>query len=423
MSDRQRKDIFQDEFIEIEDKVVEETDSDLSELEKESLELEQQAQEGKKGLLSKFSKKKKGGNSETETDEDGNIINVKEKINVKDVDIDVKEINEGDYQDYTETGEEDVQNVSFFKRLFNPSLRRGKKGVDDERIPDDLVISDKLSIEDGIDSTTLEELEAEERIRQRKEFAKAQLERKRADRRAFFYSFGNTDTLVAFAIYMVTSSAYLWWLNANILPSMLIAAVGSVWMTYWFVYKKAGLEVENQELQDLANFASQINFHMQNGKNVADTLEYVKEDYKGRVKADIEYTFSKLMSDGELVTSNFERYEFTAFDVFLRNLHIAYHEGIEPRQLFRFPLNNINFEWIERNNLMLKNTSQKKQEMMSVGVGVLIPASLRVAANSVYMDFLGYPLVAVILSTVLYFGILKVVTSIQRKSLDISVSL
>lgn len=412
MADREHKDIFQDEFLtDVRPKVVVEEDS-VEELE--------ELNTSKKGKKTKKAKRSKKGTKlaleESASDSGGNL-------NVNDIDMDSLNSEQEFDESNQETVEEGSQNGTK-KSLFSFGKRKKAKNVVIETIPENITIEEidytSNFADEGI---SLEELEAEERVRQRKEFAKAKVSRKKEERKMFIASFSSPTTLVAFILFTVVSFGYLTWLNNVPVASAVLSVIGGVWMTYWFVYKQGILDIEQQELQDLSNFASQINFHMQNGKNVADTLEYIKGDYSGRVGADIEFTYSKLMSDGELVTSNFDQYNFTAFNVFARNLQIAYHDGIEPKKLFKFPLNNINFEWVERNKLLLKNMAQKKQEFMSVAIAALIPCSLRIAASQVFTEYLGYPLVAVILSLIVYFGMVKVIVGVQKVAMDVSVSL
>ncbi len=412
MADREHKDIFQDEFLtDVRPKVV---------VEEESVEELEELNTSKKGKKTKKAKRSKKGTKlaleESASDIGGNL-------NVNDLDMDSLNSEQDFDESNQETVEEGSQNGAK-KSLFSFGKRNKAKNVVIETIPENITIEEidytNTYADEGI---SLEDLEAEERVRQRKEFAKAKVTRKKEERKMFIQSFSSPTTLVAFILFTVVSFGYLTWLNNVPIASAVLAIIGGIWLTYWFVYKQGILDIEQQELQDLSNFASQINFHMQNGKNVADTLEYIKGDYSGRVGADIEFTYSKLMSDGELVTSNFDQYNFTAFNVFARNLQIAYHDGIEPKKLFKFPLNNINFEWVERNKLLLKNMAQKKQEFMGVAIAALIPCSLRIAANQVFMEYLGYPLVAVILSLIVYFGMVKVIVGVQKVAMDVSVSL
>lgn len=423
MADREQKDIFQEEFL-----TSTRPKAPISKREPLEVEEEGQTKPEPKQKRKMFGRKGKKNAKNTTT------------LEVEDVgtesydgfDMDNFNENEVSYNpEYDNHVESDIdlnreikdykQSTKNKKGLFGlKKVAPTKKPKEEEKLPESISIPDV----DNMDGVSLEELEKEERVRQRKELAQAAVKLKKEDRKQFIATFTKAETVAYFSICTVASWAYMVWLSNLILPSLLVSLVSGVWLTYWLQYKKSQLDVEQSELQDLSNFAAQINFHMQNGKNVADTLDYIKEDYAGgRVGADIEFTYSKLMADGELITSNFERYNFTAFNVFARNLQIAYHDGIEPKRLFKFPLNNINFEWIERNNLKMKNEAQKRQEYISVGVAVLIPASLRVAANQVYMDFLTNPEVAFILSTIILLGMVGIITKIQKRALDVSVSL
>ena len=433
MANREQKDIFQEEFLtdvrptQEPIHTVEETDSE-NDIETVDT-AEQKKKKPKRSLFGKKAKEVKETKKDNTTldVEDGSFDNFNmENVNSNDTTDEPYEYN-AEYDNYVE---KDIdaeigrakKEGKVKKSLFGSSKKKQQKVI--EKLPDSITIPDSDSYSDNLDGVSLEELEKEERVRQRRELAQAAVKLKKEDRKQFISTFTKAETMIYFAICTAGSWAYMSWLSNLLLPSLLVSIVTGVWLTYWLQYKKTQLDIEQKELQDLSNFASQINFHMQNGKNVADTLEYIKDDYAGgRVGADIEFTFSKLMADGELITSNFERYDFTAFNVFSRNLQIAYHDGIDPKRLFKFPLNNINFEWVERNNLKLKNEAQRKQEFMSVAVSALIPASLRLAANRVYMDFLEQPEMAFILSAIVLLGMVMIITKIQKRALDVSVSL
>lgn len=282
---------------------------------------------------------------------------------------------------------------------------------------------ESIDTDEFYEELSIEELEQRERQRQRQELAKAEIEKKKADRRDFIDSFKTFGTLAWFIIYTAVCASYVYWLSGILIPSVIMGLIGSYRLTYWFYYRKNVLEKEEREFRELTNIATQINFNMQNGKNVADTLEYIKDEYTGRVGADINYTYSKLMVEGELITTNFDKYGFTSFDIFMRNLQIAYHDGIEPKKLFKFPLSIINYEAIERDSLLNKNKASKKQEMMTLFISIFIPASLRVAANEVFMAYLGYPVPAFIMASLALMAFVWIATYLQKTSLDVSVSI
>lgn len=273
------------------------------------------------------------------------------------------------------------------------------------------------------DSVSIEELEQRERIRQRQELAKAEIAKKKADRQDYLQSFKTVGTLMTFLMFTMVGTAYVWFIGGVFVPAVLFGMVGAYRLTYWFYYRKNVLAKEESEFKDLTNIATQISFNMQNDKNVADTIAHIKEDYEGRVGADLNYTFSKLMVEGELVTDNFEKYGFTSFDIFLRNLQIAYYDGVDTKQLFKFPLSNINYEAIERDDLNRKNQASLKQELFTFFIGFLLPASVKISAKEVFMAYLGYPLVTVPVAGILFILFVLVACSLQKTRLDVSVSL
>lgn len=322
----------------------------------------------------------------------------------------------------SEDFENPVPEVSLKKSRF--SFGKSKKKTNDI---EDVVLTEE-QIDSAVeefydDSLSIEELEQRERIRQRQELAQAEIEKKKEDRSDYFKSFKTVGTITAFILFTFVTSMYLWWLNGALLPSILLGAVGSMKLTYWFYHRKNVVDKEEEEFKSLRHIATQINFNMQNGKNVADTLLGIKDDFDGRVGADLNYMYSKLMVEGELVTDHFEKYNFTSFDIFMRNLQIAYYDGVDTKKLFKFPLSNINYESVERDNLSRKNQASKRQELMTVAIGIFIPASIRFFAKEVFMAYLGYQLIAVAFSAIIVFAFIKIACSLQRLSLDVSVSI
>lgn len=279
------------------------------------------------------------------------------------------------------------------------------------------------SLQDLDDTLSIEEMEARTRIRQRRELARAEVERKKMDRKEFLVSFRNATTIVYYLIYTAVLSVYMYILCDILLASIAIGMIGGVLLTYWFVYRDNVMKTDQINYRNLTNLATQIDFNMQNGMNVSNTLDSLKDSYEGSVGTELRYTSAKLKADAELETSNFDKYGFTSFDVFLRNLKIQYIEGISPKKLFKIPLTAINFEWIQRKNLLNKNRNARKVEFLSLFIMGAIPLMLRFVASDVYGIFLGYPNIAFCLATFATLAMAKFFCMVQKGYLNISVSL
>lgn len=350
-------------------------------------------------------------------------LDVLEDIKDPLTDLDIDDSLETDYELESTEDREPIVLEDDPKPKKGFGFKRKQKTQEVNEVVEDSLDMSQINLEEfEDDSLSIEELEQRERIRQRQELARAEIERKKAERKAFLESFKTVGTLSWFFIYSAVGTFYIWWMTNQIIPAILVSFIGAYLLTFWFYYKQNELIREEREFKELTNIATQINFNMQNGKNVADTLEYIKDDYEGRVGADLNYTYSKLMAEGELVTDNFVKYNFKSFDIFLRNLQIAYHDGVEPKKLFKFPLSNINFEAIERDNLWTKNQASKKQEMMTMAIGIFIPFSLRLFAKEVFMAYLGHPLASIIGATLIYLVFVWLATRLQKTALDVAVS-
>lgn len=104
-------------------------------------------------------------------------------------------------------------------------------------------------------------------------------------------------------------------------------------------------------------------------------------------------------------------------------MKIQYIEGISPKKLFKIPLTAINFEWIQRKNLLNKNRNARKVEFLSLFIMGAIPLMLRFVASDVYGIFLGYPTIAFCLATFATLAMAKFFCMVQKGYLNISVSL
>ena len=270
---------------------------------------------------------------------------------------------------------------------------------------------------------TLDEIETIEYRKAKRQLIKAEAEKKEQDRIDFFESFTQPKTIFGFFGFYLANVGYLFFLSNQFAFSLLIGAIGAWFLTKWFIFKEFQMDIRERELHDLEAVATEISFESQAGKNVYMTLESLlaKEKYRGRVKADLDYTFNTLVTETVLDVTNFETYEFTPFNLFLRNVSIWYTEGVPVKHLFEKSINNINFELVNRDLLRNNLAKQLKTELVSVGIALAMPAAIRMAAPAQFAIAVGKPIPWVILISIFYAGQIATVISLKKKALNVSI--
>ena len=270
---------------------------------------------------------------------------------------------------------------------------------------------------------TLDEIETIEYRKAKRQLIKATAEKKEQDRIDFFESFTQPKTIFGFFGFYLANFAYLFFLSNQFAYSLLLGAIGAWYLTKWFIYKEFQTDIRERELHDLEAVATEISFESQAGKNVYMTLETIlsKDKYRGRVKADLDYTFNTLVTATVLDVTNFETYEFTPFNLFLRNVSIWYTEGVPVKHLFEKAINNINFELVNRDLLRNNLAKQLKTELVSVGIALAMPAAIRFAAPAQFAIAVGKPIPWAILITIFYAGQVATVISLKKKALNVAI--
>lgn len=270
---------------------------------------------------------------------------------------------------------------------------------------------------------TIEEIERIEYVKAKRRINKSTAEKQEQDRVDFFESFTQPKTIIGFILFYAANAFYIYYLTTQLAFSLLIGAIGAWYLTKWFIYKEFQTDIRERELHDLEALATEISFESQAGKNVFKTLESIlaKDKYRGRVKADIVYTFETLVTNTVLDVTNFETYEFTPFNLFLRNVAIWYTEGVPVKHLFEKAINTINFELVNRDLLRNNLSKQLKSELTSVVIALAMPVMIRFAASAQFAIAVGKPVPWVILVTIFYAGQVATVVGLKKKSLNISI--
>lgn len=270
---------------------------------------------------------------------------------------------------------------------------------------------------------SLDEIEAIEYRKSKRESLKVQAQKEAQDKIDFLDSFSRPSTVFGFMLFYIVSVAYLNFLTGQMAYSILVSIVGAYLLTKWYLFKEHQIEVKESDLKALEALASDISFEAQAGKNVYNTFSTIieKDNYDGRVEADIKYTYNILNQETELDLTNFETYNFTPFNLFLRNVSIWYTEGVPVKELFDKSIANINFELVKRDELRSMHKKQLIQELITVAITLVMPAVTRLASPDQYLVAMGKPVALTILISIFYFAQIYIITSVKKKSLDIDI--
>lgn len=306
-----------------------------------------------------------------------------------------------------------------YEQQEDGGFKRVRKGVSKKS---------KMAEEDDVrnyfkQGLSLDEIEAIEYRKSKRESLKVQAQKEAQDKIDFLDSFSRPSTVFGFMLFYIVSVAYLNFLTGQMAYSILVSIVGAYLLTKWYLFKEHQIEVKESDLKALEALASDISFEAQSGKNVYNTFRSIieKDNYDGRVEADIKYTYNILNQETELDLTNFETYNFTPFNLFLRNVSIWYTEGVPVKELFDKSIANINFELVKRDELRTMHKKQLIQELITVAITLIMPAVTRLASPDQYLVAMGKPIALTILISIFYFAQIYIITSIKKKSLDIDI--
>lgn len=306
-----------------------------------------------------------------------------------------------------------------YEQQEDGGFKRVRKGVSKKS---------KMAEEDDVrnyfkQGLSLDEIEAIEYRKSKRESLKVQAQKEAQDKIDFLDSFSRPSTVFGFMLFYIGSVAYLNFLTGQMAYSILVSIVGAYLLTKWYLFKEHQIEVKESDLKALEALASDISFEAQSGKNVYNTFRSIieKDNYDGRVEADIKYTYNILNQETELDLTNFETYNFTPFNLFLRNVSIWYTEGVPVKELFDKSIANINFELVKRDELRSMHKKQLIQELITVAITLIMPAVTRIASPDQYLVAMGKPIALTILISIFYFAQIYIITNIKKKSLDIDI--
>ena len=268
----------------------------------------------------------------------------------------------------------------------------------------------------------LEDIERIEYRRSAKMARQAEYRAKVQDRTDFLQALLTPNMIVGYLVFYLLSVLYIWITTAQLAFALIVSLVGAIALVYWFVYQENKLNIKQSELEELEAMARDITMQADVARNTYEVIGTIAEKYdKGRVGNDINMLYNKLHETGELDTSRFSLYEFTPIEIFMRNLEIWYSEGADTRKIFTRSVNDITFEILKRDELR-KNLKQALfMEMVTVLIGGSFPLIIRLFASRVYSVLLGMPLTVSIMILLHYIGIVWVMISVKKKSLDIDI--
>ncbi|PGT89977.1 hypothetical protein [Bacillus thuringiensis] len=268
---------------------------------------------------------------------------------------------------------------------------------------------------------TLEEVQQVEEQKSKQRVEMSQKELRKAERKEFIRTFTRPQHFLTALTVAGASALYLYMTTDTVLASIIISLIGGVLFSFYYSFLEKKLEAKQKDLATLESYCLDISFHMQTGKTVGQTLKKVAESYTGKVGADIKHTYAMLKNTGELDFTHFDKYEFTALNIFHRNMLIAYQDGGDAKRLFKRPLKNMSTELVKRDELYRKNRFQRRQENVALTIALLIPLIMRLMVGDLYADFTSMPMVALATIGLCYFGCMIISFMVQRRALDISV--
>lgn len=218
------------------------------------------------------------------------------------------------------------------------------------------------------------------------------------------------------------SFGYFYLVSKDIIASLIMGAVGFSYFFFVQSYKTRKLETYQTQLNNCLKYVTNMKFFLQTGENVLysfmQTLPTVTDK---TVRKDIEQVVEGLEHEAVLDTTIFEKYEFPALNQFHKNLSIAYEQGGDPKELFDPIQRNIMFELDKRDELYKKRKGVAMNVYVLVGLVAVIPILLRFMVADLWAIFLDSKIISLGTLSLSVIAMLLLLTSLQKKKVDISV--
>lgn len=221
---------------------------------------------------------------------------------------------------------------------------------------------------------------------------------------------------------LLLSSGYLYLLTQNLLISLLVGILTTLFSFYFTVYIPKKLEREQFLMKELQKYATNMTFFLSSGSNVLQALELSKKSLDPVIQKDIDQTIDILRKKAVLNTEHFKKYKFPSIDIFHQKLKIKYTLGGNAKNLFSKVNQSINFEIVKRDELFRKKRYMRNQVVYMTFMALSIPLLLVFFAKDLYSMFLKMGLAAHILSVLLFIANLISFAFLQKATSDISIT-
>lgn len=223
--------------------------------------------------------------------------------------------------------------------------------------------------------------------------------------------------------YTLVGGGYFYIISSDAVWSIVVGVIGSFIFFYSFNVLQERMNKRNEQMNDINNYVTTLVFYLKTGKNVLDALEDTYEVAGDSIKDDIKLTIDTIIEDGEIKLDHFEKYSFTALDIFHNNLEIKFTQGGNSHDIFQNTTRDINFEISKRDQLKRNKEYVVKQEYASAGLVLAIPAIIALMTGTIYEQYLNTGIIALLPISIFHFAIVGTIYFLRKKQVDVEVSL
>lgn len=237
--------------------------------------------------------------------------------------------------------------------------------------------------------------------------------------------------LLLLLFYTVVGGGYMYLLTQNIFVSIIIGVIGSALLFYATNIINKEMEIEQKNLDTVNKYVSIMVASLKTGSNIPESFKFTYDKVDGEIQKCIGIALESIYStdggtnlseDLDLDLEAFEQFNFTALNVFHKNLLVLYNQGGDPNEMFRSTTEDINQELTYRDKLKRYKTYIAKEEYLSLVIILILPMML-VSNDIIYDAFLAIPIVPHIVSTFLYLSAVITYVYINRCKRDVKVTI
>lgn len=222
--------------------------------------------------------------------------------------------------------------------------------------------------------------------------------------------------------YSIIVGVYMYILTRNVFVSILVGIICSPFLFYGTNMVNKEIHDEQTKFDNINKYVTMMVAYLKTNSPPLLALKAVHDKVDEVIQEPIRTAITSILEAKELDTSGFDKFGFTALNVFHRNLEVILYNGGNPDEIFKTTTEDINQELTYRDKLKRAKTMTSNEIYLTLAIVLAIPLILT-TNDIVYNVILSMPFVPYSLSAglVMIATAIYTLTSKAKKDVQITV--